>query len=607
MSLSAPNPPQLASNPPQSHQREILLSVLWVAMVSSIAFFWGLASTGLVDETEPLFAEAARQMYETGNWVTPYFNDVTRFDKPPLVYWLMAVGFHLLGVSEWTVRLPSAISAAGLVGLGFWTLRRFGFSRPELAAAHTAEASTGHPPTLSRLSRRSLVTTAVIGSALIALNPETLVWARIGVSDMLLTGCIGSALFAFFLAYGQPETPQRQRNWYLASYALMALAVLTKGPVGVVLPGLIIAGFWIYLEGFLGGIRAALQEMHVVKGSLLFLVMTVPWFVLVIAANGQVYIDSFFGYHNFERFTDVVNGHAAPWYFYFLIVTVGFLPWSPLIPWAIARLKPWGVAYWRSQPRQGQLGLFALIWFVLIFAFFTVAVTKLPSYVLPLMPAGAVLVGLAWSDRLCPPPGRPKANLGFGISLGLTLLFLGILAFATFYSPNWMGDDPSMPNLPEQVRASGIMVWAALIWTLALVASVVLIALRRSHWIWSVNLFAFTAFVLMSLLPAYQLADEIRQQPLRDIAEATLAVQAPNEPLYMVGFMKPSLVFYTQRSVTYIYEPGAMAVALGNETAETVLMVGNPAEIAQLHWPADQQEPLLTEGTYELVRLALPR
>ncbi|MEM9505826.1 MAG: glycosyltransferase, partial [Cyanobacteria bacterium P01_E01_bin.43] len=66
----------------------------------AIAFFWGLASTGLVDETEPLFAEAARQMYETGDWVTPYFNGVTRFDKPPLVYWLMALGFHLFGVNE---------------------------------------------------------------------------------------------------------------------------------------------------------------------------------------------------------------------------------------------------------------------------------------------------------------------------------------------------------------------------------------------------------------------------------------------------------------------------------------------------------------------------
>jgi 4-amino-4-deoxy-L-arabinose transferase-like glycosyltransferase len=602
MTLSAPNDAAIA----QSRQREIWLSVLWVAVVSGIAFFWGLASTGLVDETEPLFAEAARQMYETGDWITPYFNDVTRFDKPPLVYWLMAVGFHLFGVNEWTVRLPSALSAAGLVGLGFWTLRRFGFSRPELATAYAAAPTPDRSGSLSRLSQRSLIATAVIGSALIALNPETIVWGRIGVSDMLLTSCIGSALFAFFLGYGQPSFPQRQRNWYLASYALMALAVLTKGPVGVGLPGLIIAGFWIYLEGPIQGIRAALQEMHVVKGSLLFLVMTVPWFVLVTVANGQAYIDSFFGYHNFERFTDVVNGHSAPWYFYFLVVTVGFLPWSPVIPWAIARLKPLGITYWRSQPRQGQLGLFALIWFVVIFVFFTVAVTKLPSYVLPLMPAAAVLVSLAWSDRLCPAPGQARPSLGFRISLGLSLLFLGILAFATFYSPNWMGDDPAMPDLPDQVRASGIMLRAAIIWTLALVAGIALVVTQRGRWLWSVKLIAFAAFVLMSLLPAYQLADQIRQQPLRSIAALTLAVQQPGEPIYMVGFMKPSLVFYTQRLVTYIYEPDEMAQALAEASAGTALLVGTPAEIDQVDWPADQQESLLTEGTYALVRLGLP-
>jgi 4-amino-4-deoxy-L-arabinose transferase-like glycosyltransferase len=607
MTLSASNDSPTDTQKPKSRQPEIWLSILWVALVSGIAFFWGLASTGLVDETEPLFAEAARQMYETGDWITPYFNDVTRFDKPPLVYWLMAVGFHLFGVSEWTVRLPSALSAAGMVGLGFWTLRRFGFARPELATAYATAPTADSAGVRSRLSQRSLIATAVIGSALIALNPETIVWGRIGVSDMLLTSCIGSALFAFFLGYGQPEFPQRQRNWYLGAYALMALAVLTKGPVGIVLPGLIVTCFWIYLHGPIKGIVTAIQEMYVVKGGILFLVMTVPWFVLVTVVNGQAYIDSFFGYHNFERFTDVVNGHSAPWYFYFLVVTVGFLPWSPVIPWAIARLKPLGIQAWRSQPRQGQLGLFALIWFVVIFAFFTVAVTKLPSYVLPLMPAAAVLVSLAWSDRLYPTPSQPRSNVGFGISLGLSLLFLGILAFATFYSPNWMGDDPSMPDLPEQVRASGIMVRAAIIWTLALVTGIGLILSKQGRWLWSVKLVALIAFVLVSLLPAYQLADQIRQQPLRSIAAMTLDVQQPNEPLYMVGFMKPTLVFYTQRLVTYIYEPEEMVQALAAEPAGTVLLVGTPAEIDQLNWPDTQRESLLVEGTYELVRLVLLR
>lgn len=580
-------------------QREALWSVLWVVGISAIAFFWGLASTGLVDETEPLFAEAARQMYETGDWITPYFNEVTRFDKPPLVYWLMAIGFHLFGVSEWTVRLPSALSGAALVGMGFYTLRRFGFARPALATAYAEGGTADQPPRLARLSQRSLGWSAAIGSAIVALHPETIVWGRIGVSDMLLSGCIGTTLFAFFLAYAQPDFPQRQRNWYLTAYGLMALAVLAKGPVGLVIPGLIVLVFLIYL----GEWRILWQEMQIVKGGLLFLLLTVPWYVAVIAANGQAYIDSFFGYHNFERFTSVVNNHAAPWFFYFLVVAVGFLPWSPLLPWAMARLRPWQRRYWQQQPRQGRLGLFALAWFLTIFVFFTVAVTKLPSYVLPLMPAAGLLVGLAFSDRHCPDPASPQGGWGWTLSAAANIGFFIVLAIAALYSPNWMGDDPAMPDLPEQVRASGIMVWAGVIWGGAAIVGVGLWITRRLRWLWAVNLVAFTGFILFSILPAYQLADEVRQAPLRDIAAEILTVREGNEPLYMVGFMKPSLVFYTQTTVTYVQKPEQFPEAMATETAPSLLLVGTPGELDALDWPEADLSPLLTTPTYELVRL----
>ncbi|MBE7381202.1 MAG: glycosyltransferase family 39 protein [Leptolyngbya sp. SIO1E4] len=578
----------------------MLWAVLWVVILSVVAFFWGLASTGLVDETEPLFAEAARQMHLTGDWITPYFNGVTRFDKPPLVYWLMAIGFQLLGVGEWAVRLPSALPAAALVGLGFYTLRRFGFSRPELATAYVEAPSNitlGH---LARVSQRNLVWSAVIGSAIMALHPTTIVWARIGVSDMLLAGCMCTALLAFFLGYAQPQFPQRQRNWLLVSYGLMGLAVLAKGPVGIVLPGLIIGIFLIYV----GHWQTALAELHLIKGAVIFLTITVPWYVLVVAVNGQAYIDSFFGYHNFDRFTNVVNGHAAPWYFYFLVVAIGFLPWSPFLPFAIARLRPWDWRTWQSQPRSAHLGIFALVWFSVIFGFFTIAVTKLPSYVLPLMPAAAILVGLAWSDRLGTAGRQTRGSLGFGLSDGLNLIIFAVLLFAALYSPNWMGNDPAMPDLPELVRASGVMVRAAIIWGLAIAAGFGLWVMRQRRWLWSLNLVAFAAFILLSILPAYQLADQIRQQPLRTIAETAIAQQQPSESLYMVGFMKPSLVFYTQKSVTYIEEPQALRQALVDAMAgPSALVVGTPAELAELEWPASNQTILITTPTYELVRL----
>ena len=289
-----------------------LFSWVWLLIVTWVAFVWHLGSTGLVDETEPLFAEAARQMTVTGDWITPYYNGENRFDKPPLIYWLMAIGYKLIGVNEWAVRLPSAIAAIALVVFGFYTLRYFGFTTPG-----NAQKITSQPDHI----KRQLWLSAWIGSALIAFNIHTIIWARTGVSDLLLSSCMGTALFCFFWGYVRVEKTEKSwlsfpHPWYLSFYILIALAVLAKGPVGIVLPGLILFTFLIYTGTF----WSVLAQMSIFWGGVVFLVVTVPWYILVILKNGRAYIDSFFGYHNFQRFTDVVNGHDAPWYFYFLIV-----------------------------------------------------------------------------------------------------------------------------------------------------------------------------------------------------------------------------------------------------------------------------------------------
>ncbi|MCV3215742.1 glycosyltransferase family 39 protein, partial [Plectonema radiosum NIES-515] len=385
----------------------VTLSILWLILIAWVGYGWNLGSIGLIDETEPLFAEASRQMFVTGDWITPFFNGETRFDKPALIYWCQAIAYTIIGVNEWAVRLPSALAALALISLSFYTLQWY------LARLDELEH-------ISRPTRRWL--TAALGAAIIALTPEMIVWGRTGVSDMLLTGCVGTALLCFFLGYASKQgngqwamgngqwgrdtevnssqslIANRQsllpNQWYLAFYVLIAGAILTKGPVGIVLPGLIIAGFLLYV----GSLREVLREMRLLMGMLIVLGLSVPWYALVIWRNGWNYINSFFGYHNLERFTEVVNGHKAPWYFYFVVVMLGFAPYSVYLPAAIARLKFWQIKYWRSQERSQQLGLFAFVWFVAVFSFFTIAVTKLPSYVLPLMPAAAILVTLFWSD-----------------------------------------------------------------------------------------------------------------------------------------------------------------------------------------------------------------
>ena len=218
---------------------------------------------------------------------------------------------------------------------------------------------------------------------------------------MPLAANVGLAMFSFFMGYAhrdpdEPENAKKSDRWYLLFYVFTALAVLAKGPVGAVLPAMGIVLFLFYLGNF----KQVLLETRPLRGVLVSLAVAVPWFVLVTLANGQDYVNSFFGHHNFERFTSVVSNHYGPWYFYFPVVMGGLFPWAIYLPLAVWRLYFWRRRHWRETPRSFQLGLFAFCWFFSTFLFFSVSVTKLPSYVLPLMPAGAILVALMFGDMM---------------------------------------------------------------------------------------------------------------------------------------------------------------------------------------------------------------
>lgn len=564
------------------------LAILWLLCVGWIAFFWHLGSISLIDETEPLFAEAARQMKVTGDWITPFFNGETRFDKPPLVYWLMALCYQAIGVNEWAVRLPSALAAMGLVGLGFYTIWLFGL--------HTAAP-------MVQIERRRYWVSASIGAALMALNPETIVWARTGVSDMLLAGCMGCALLCWFCGYAT-SLPKVKLRWYLAFYVLIAAAILTKGPIGIVLPGLIIGAFLFYV----GRLREVLQEMHLIVGGLIVAVISVPWFWLVIARNGSVYINSFFGYHNLERFTEVVNHHAAPWYFYFVVVLLGFAPWSIYLPLAIAKINLKARSHWQNQERVYQLSLFALFWFLGIFCFFTIAVTKLPSYVLPLMPASALLVALPWSEAI---PYQPswKYRRFFYISRWLNVGLVLILAVAMFLAPGLVGVDPAIPNLHQLIQQSGLPVTAGIIWAMAGIGGAVLLLYRQGQWLLRLNLAAFMAFVIFVMMPAAFLFDEARQVPLKELSAIAGNAHVPNEELVMIGFKKPSVVFYSQLPVTYIKETNAgisyVQKLLNSKSASfSAMVLAQPKKLVKLETPALNYQQLGEAGAYRLIRVA---
>ncbi|WP_088892134.1 ArnT family glycosyltransferase [Leptolyngbya ohadii] len=577
-----------------------IFALVWIGLATGIAFWLHLGSIGLVDETEPLFAEAARQMKITGDWITPYFNGNTRFDKPPLVYWIMAIAYQTVGVNEWSARFPSALAGTFLAVFGFYTLRRFGFSRPGSAIA-AQEAVAAEKPIPSEIDRQLWIA-ALVGSAAMVLNPQTIVWGRTGVSDMLLSGCIGGCLLAFFCGYAQPNRPKMQDRWYLAAYVLSALAVLTKGPVGIVIPGMIVLAFLFYT----GNLWTVLRELKLIRGALIFVAITLPWYILVTLANGDAFINSFFGYHNIERFTQVVNRHSAPWYFYFLVVPIAFMPWSIHLPAAFAQLRFWKRSAWQQQPRASHLGIFALIWFAVVFVFFTIAVTKLPSYTIPLLPACAILVALFWSDQMT------HASVGSKkfawISHWVNILVLFALAWATYYSPNWLGNDPELPNLPNLIREAGVEIWGGVAWAVAAIGGIILLLRRQGRWLWVANLVGFVAFVLLTLMPAAALMDVERQLPLRDLSQTIVQVQQPNEPLVMIGFGKPSIVFYTDRYVNFIPDPDDVIPDLqdlmtANPAPPSILVLGRDVKLREAKLRPRQYELIKEAGIYQLVRI----
>jgi 4-amino-4-deoxy-L-arabinose transferase-like glycosyltransferase len=579
----------------------VTVSVLWLLFIGWVAFGWNLGNIGLIDETEPLFAEASRQMLVTGDWITPFFNGETRFDKPALIYWCQAIAYAIMGVNEWAVRVPSALAALAAISLGFYTIQWYFAQKDELAG-------TSNP------IRRYVV--PGIAAAIMGLNPEMIVWGRTGVSDMLLTGCIASALFCFFLGYANQSHSNRgsklPNKWYLAFYVLIAGAILTKGPVGIVLPGLVVIAFVLYVGKF----WQVWREMRPILGIAIILALSMPWYALVIWRNGWNYINSFFGYHNLERFTEVVNGHSAPWYFYFVVVLLGFAPYSVYIPAALIKLKFWQRSHWRNQERSQQLGLFAAFWFLGVFIFFTIAVTKLPSYVLPLMPAAAILVALLLSDLFpssettTTPHPRPSEIKSFRISSWINVIFAIILAIALFNLSQIVGPDPAAPDLYDLIQKAGLPTFGGIIWSVAAIVIAALLLSYRWQPIIAVNIISFIAFLAIVLMPALFLMDGQRQLPLRQLSAIAVESRQTNEELVMVGFKKPSVTFYTQTTVNYIkFSKDALDYIQKQATKKpqpaSLLLLAEQEKFTEMNLPPDDYKSISTKGAYHLVRIPL--
>lgn len=510
--------------------------MLLLVLACGIALFiWRLGSTGLVDETPPLFAASARAMAETGDWLTPRVNGLPRYDKPPLVYWLMGLGYLLPGQSlwnplgSWAASLPSALSSVVVMLALAATLLRW----PQPSPA-------GAQGDLGGATRSAL--TAFSAALAFALSPLVLIWSRVAVSDSLFTATLALSLLLFWRRYADPEC----QGWWPA-WLLLGLAVLTKGPVALVLVGLTLALFaW-----WQGEPKLLMRLWRPLPGLVITAAVALPWYGAELLVEGEPFWQSFFGYHNLQRFTSVVNHHLQPWWFFGPMLVVASLPFTPLLLVGLAQ----ALARGRRQPARASLGPFAACWLLVVFGFFTLAATKLPSYWLPATPAAGVLIALAAQDLVAwRDPARPGACLWRGRLVRLTTSALtAVLCGGLLFSAHWIPliQDPEMPTLPAEMLASGLVVRAGLCFGLALAVALALAWSRwRPAWLAAMQL-PLVLFGVAALEPLIGLGDRVRQLPVRQIAAEVVRLRRPGEPLAMVGTLKPSLHYYTRQVVIF--------------------------------------------------------
>jgi 4-amino-4-deoxy-L-arabinose transferase-like glycosyltransferase len=482
-----------------------------LAGLVAVLLFAGLGEVALTDRDEGANAGAAREMLEQRSWITPTLIYAPRFAKPAFVYWLMAAGYATLGASEVPARLPSAVATALLVGLTY-TFARWALDR-------------------ATAFRAALI-------LLLAIEPVTL--ARMALTDAVLVLWTTAAGFAFFRAcHGAAPTGR----WYVAMYVALALGLLTKGPVGLVVP---VAGIALYLA-LAGGFRRVFDEGRLGWGLVIMLLIAGPWYAAMFGEHGGAYLARARG-ETLGRVFRTVTGPGGTALFYVPVVLVGFFPWSAFLPAALVGALRGARARARGE-RAGAVAVFAAAWTLAVLVFFSLVQSRLPHYVAPLFPAAALLVAGAWPARV---PTLARALVAaLGTLIGAALLAAWTLGplVARLLAPAY----PAAPaaTLPVSVAVVGVL-------ALAIGATAALRDGRRTFVALAVLTGAMLALGFHVALPAFN-ADFVA--PPGQLVQRHVPDMRPCDDLVVFGPYRPSLVFYARRPVIFVDAPDRARLA----------------------------------------------
>ena len=478
-------------------------------------FLVALGANSIWDANEAFYVETPRQMVVTGDYLSPSFGGEPRFNKPVLSYWLVAGAYRLLGESVATERL--VIAAAALVTI--------------LATLVIGGAIGGRA-------------TGLLAAIVLATAPRFVFFSRRILIDVLVTMFMTSALACFVAAERYPE---RRRAMLLLMYFAIGAGVLTKGPVALVLPVLAFLA-WLMMEQRLGDMRRLL----IVPGVLIVLAVVVPWYAAIYNEHGWEYIRHFFVGENLDRFSSPFTTARSPFFFVPVLVADILLPWAPLIVVPL-------LTAWRREPdtaESGPIRRAVWCWVVVIVAAFSFSASKEDLYILPAIPAAAILIadGLvrtAWGE----------AHRGIGwvlVAISCLCLILSTVILAWF------------SNGPYAIAGA-----ATLSVLLAVTGVLAVVSLWRREFFGAVMTLACGFILFNYVFVARVLPDLERLKPVRPLASVINERGGPGTALGFFNMDLPSFVYYTRRPIVKIGDVDAAARFL-QEQGDAWLVTSTP-------------------------------
>jgi len=478
--------------------RSWLIDGIFVVTLLGIFYALWIGSHALFTPDEGRYSEVAREMIATGDYITPRLNGVSFLDKPILYYWLQASAIQLFGLKEWALRFwPAFIGVLGCL-LTYVTGRAL-------------------------FNRR----TGILSAIILATSPLYYGAAHYANLDLEVAVLISTTLFFSLLAL-QSTLDSHRRFFFILAYIFCGLAALTKGLIGIVFP-MVIIGCWIMLLNR----WKIIKQMRLVTGLVLFFAITIPWYYLVQQANPQ-FLHFFFVTQQVSRFLTHgdFNNKTTLW-FYVPIVLGGFFPWSIF---AIQALIKQGKMVWNNRQQQAT-GLFLLLWFTIIFIFFSIPKSKTIGYILPVLPPLALMVG----NYLATMWDTATTN-GFkiGVSIfALLSILLGSIALV-------------VPHMTSLQIAPGLLPYLSFIGVVFLLASISIYPLMKST-ASGRNIFCCLALVAgFGLLTLSASATILNQKSIKPVAlDLKTKLSATDEVVTYYKYYQ-DLPIYLERRITIV-------------------------------------------------------